>query len=217
MQNIGASYKDALSDQHLAFAQDLVSEAELIDECVEQVLVDAISSVPRELFVSPEFSSKIWDDCSLSIGYGREMLRPSLLVRMLGVLGLRKGMRILEVGCGCGYASAVMARAGAEVFALESVGLLAQRTRKLLDSLKYQSILVKRGDGLRGWAEHAPYSSIVVFDLYESIPAELLVQLDKNSGKMIGLVGTKERQVLTLWVSKAAGISIYELEEGCFL
>lgn len=199
------------------FAEEVVESAGIVDDETAEILVNAFASVPRDKFVQPAFNLRASDDIALPIGYGQTISKPSTVARMLGVIGIRKGMRVLEIGCGSGYCSAVMAAAGAQVFAVEYVGLLAQHTRKLLDSLGFQNVLIRRGDGRRGWAEHAPYDAIVISAAFENIEPELVAQLKNPGGRMIAPVGNSRGQILTLWEAKGGGVTLFQLEPCSFV
>jgi protein-L-isoaspartate(D-aspartate) O-methyltransferase len=118
---------------------------------------------------------------------------------MLGLIGLRRGMKVLEIGCGCGYTSALMAAAGARVFTVENQGFLAQSTRKRLDRLNFQNVIIHRADGEDGWKEHAPYDCVLVSKITREIPNELFGQLKKPGGRLLAPIGDATRQTLTLW------------------
>ena len=199
------------------FAAEIVERAGVIDEETATVLVDAFSVVPRDRFVSPALNLSAADDNALPIGFGQTISKPSTVARMLALIGLRPGMKILEVGCGSGYCSAVMAAAGAYVFALEYIGPLAQRTRRVLDGLNFQNVIVRSGDGRRGWAEHAPYDAIVVSAAFEKLDDELIKQLRTSGGRLVAPIGTAEEQILNLWCTKAAVVSRYQLEPCAFV
>jgi protein-L-isoaspartate(D-aspartate) O-methyltransferase len=201
----------------LRFAQSIVEKAGVLDEDTAEVLIQAFAAVPRDKFVSSAFNLRAWDDHALPIGYGQTISKPSTVARMLGLIGIRPGMRVLEIGCGSGYCSAVMASAGVQVFAVEYIGLLAQQTRRLLDSLNYQKILIRRGDGRRGWAEHAPYDAIVLSAAFEKIEPELVAQLVNPGGRMVAPVGDTRGQILSLWEAKGGGVTLYQLEPCNFV
>lgn len=205
------------SPASLRFAEKIVQAAGVLDEATAQTLIAAFSSVPRERFVSPAFASRAYDDISLPIGYKQTISKPSTVARMLGVVGIEKGMRVLEIGCGSGYCSAVMAQTGAQVFAIEYIGLLAQQTRRLLDSLDYHNILIRTGDGRKGWLEHAPYDVIVLSAAFERVEPELVAQLKNPGGRMVAPIGTERGQILTLWEAKGGGVTLYQLEPCNFV
>lgn len=206
-----------ISQHWLRYAEKVVEKAGVIDEQTCDVLVGAFAAVPRDQFVDPAFVSRATEDTALPIGYGQTISKPSTVARMLGLIGLRAGMRVLEIGCGSGYCSAVMAAAGAHVYAVEVVGLLAQRTRHLLDRLNYQTVMIRRGDGRRGWAEHAPYDAIILSAAFEKTEPELLAQLKNPGGRMVAPIGDTGGQILCLWEAKAGGVALYQLEPCNFV
>ena len=206
-----------ISPGWIRFAEGIVNKAGVIDDDTADVLIQAFAAVPRDKFVSQALDRRASEDTALPIGFGQTISKPSTVARMLGLIGLRPGMRVLEIGCGSGYCSAVMAAAGAQVFAVEYVGLLAQRTRKLLDSLNYHNILVRSGDGRRGWSEHAPFDAIVVSAAFQSVEPELISQLQNPGGRMIAPIGDTRGQILTLWEAKGGGVTLYQLEPCNFV
>ena len=209
--------RQPLSQGWMRFAENVVESAGILDDAVAQTLCEAFASVPRDKFVAPAFNLRATEDTALPIGFGQTISKPSSVARMLGLIGLEPGMRILEVGCGSGYCSAVMAAAGAQVFAVEYVGLLAQKTRRLLDTLNFHNILVRTGDGRRGWREHAPFDAIVISTAFEQIDPALLEQLRNPGGRMVAPVGNSRGQILCFWEAKAQGVVMYNLEASNFI
>jgi protein-L-isoaspartate(D-aspartate) O-methyltransferase len=194
--------KKIVSPLNLRYAEKIVDAAGIIDEETALCLIRAFAVVPRDQFIPSNLVHRVHDDISLPIGYSQTQFKPSVLARMLGVIGVRPGMRVLHIGCGSGYSSAVMASAGAMVYAVEKVGMLAQRTRKLLDALGYQNVLINRGEGKKGWLEHAPYDAIVVTTVFKEIEKEMFSQLVIPGGRMVAPIGDENSQVLTLWEAK---------------
>jgi protein-L-isoaspartate(D-aspartate) O-methyltransferase len=209
--------RKALSPGWVRFAENVVERAGVIEEDTANTLIHAFAAVPRDQFVSEAFNLRATEDTALPIGYGQTISKPSTVARMLALIGLRPGLRVLEIGCGSGYCSAVMAAAGASVFAVEFVGLLAQQTRRKLDALNFQNVLIRRGDGRRGWAEHAPYDAIVVSAAFETMEPELVSQLVNPGGRMVAPVGNTRGQILTLWEAKGGGVTMYQLEPCNFV
>lgn len=200
------------SPESVAFAEEMVNRAGIIDDDTANLLVRAIAAVPREKFFDDHQLVDSRDDVSLPIGYGQFSLRPSLAIRMLGLIGLKPGLKVLQIGTGNGYMAAVMASAGAYVFGMESVGILAQKSRKRLDALYLQNIIVRAGDGKKGWLEHTPYESILITAPFESIEPEVFRQLVKPGGRLVAVVGKPNDQRLCLWETKYGRIEQYQLE-----
>ncbi len=199
-------------EERLRFAEEVVLRAGVLDEETQEVLIKAFAAVPREQFLDPRFAAHAYQDIVLPIGYGQTIEKPSMLARMAALLGVRKGQRILEIGSGSGYSSAVLSATGARIFTVEGVGLLAQRTRHKLDNLKYGNVIIRRGSGTKGWSEYAPYDAILVSTPIASIDQELLDQLVRPGGRLVAPIGDAKAQNLTLWEAKASGISKYQLE-----
>ncbi|MDZ4784550.1 MAG: protein-L-isoaspartate O-methyltransferase [bacterium] len=193
------------------FSQMVVSQAGIADSEMEQKLLEAFTKIDRKKFVVTGYHNRIDEDVSLPIGYNQVSLKPSTLARMIGLLGVTKGMRVLEVGAGTGYGSAIMLHCGAQVLCIEQQGLMAQQTRKRLDALGYAKILFKAGDGLKGWPEHAPYDAILLNFPAKSPSEDLLSHLSKKNGKLVGAFGDLSSENLWLFESTET-LKSYQLE-----
>ncbi len=141
--------------------QRLVDEAAILNEDVERTVYQAFASIPRTGFVEGCPEQHALDDKDLPLPHGEFLTRPSIQVRMMALIGLRRRMRVLELGFGSGYLCAVMAAAGAQVFGLEQNTSVAQASRKQLDTLGLHGIVVRRGDGRKGWEDVGPFDAIV--------------------------------------------------------
>jgi protein-L-isoaspartate(D-aspartate) O-methyltransferase len=197
--SVRRSSKKPVSQARLRFAEEVLERAGVVDEIMHRNLVQAFATVPREMFVDNALAVRAMDDDALPIGFGQTISRPSTVARMLGLVGIERGMRVLEIGCGSGYCSAIMSALGAQVFAIEYIGPLAQQTRKRLDALGYYNILIHRGDGQKGWLEHAPYDAIVISAAFGQISDDLLVQIKTPGGKLIAPLGDAKSQTMYLW------------------
>lgn len=192
------------------FASEIVSRAGIIDDVTEGELLRAVTLVDRKKHLVTTYAERSHEDESFPIGFKQESLRPSTLVRMIGLLGIRKGMRVLEVGAGSGYGSTLMLTMGAEVFCIEREGLFAQQTRKKLDALGFSKILFKAGDGLRGWSDVGPFDAILITFPSEEPTKEILSQL-KEGGRLVGPFGAPGTEKLHLY-ERSAVMRHYELE-----
>jgi len=163
-------------------------------------LLEALRRVPRHLFVPENRRAEAYEDEPLAIGEGQTISQPYIVAFMTEALKLRGRERILEIGTGSGYQTAVLAELAAEVFSVEVIGELSRRAREELAGLGYGNIRFQTGDGSRGWAENAPYDGIIVTAAAEDIPAALPPQL-KDGGRLILPVGIGA-QVLVLIVRK---------------
>ena len=211
------AHKRNATQAWVRFAEAIVEKAGVLEDETAATLIKVFSTVPRDQFVPSAFAPRAAEDNALPIGFGQTISKPSTVARMLALIGLRRGMRVLEVGCGSGYCSALMAAAGAQVFAVEVVGLLAQQTRHLLDRLNYQNVLIRRGDGRKGWAEHAPYDAVVISACFDRVEPELVAQLKNPGGRMVAPIGNSAGQIMTLWEAKGGGVTLYQLEPCLFV
>jgi protein-L-isoaspartate(D-aspartate) O-methyltransferase len=151
-------------------------------------VVRAVSEVPRHLFLAEELQQYAYQDRALSIGFGQKTPEPYVVALMSELLGLRPGDKVLEIGTGCGYHTAILAAMGAEVYSIEIQPQLCHGAQSLLHGLGYSSIQVRCGNGLLGWPEEAPFNAIVVTGAYQQVPEPLLEQLADN-GCMVIPVG----------------------------
>ena len=192
------------------FARDIVGKAGIADPVMEEKLLGAFTTVERSKFIIAGYLDRVNEDIRIPIGFSQSSLKPSTLARMIGLLGIEKGMRVLEVGAGSGYGSALMLSCGAEVFCIEQAGLLAQQTRKKLDAMGFAKILFKAGDGLKGWPELAPFDAIIVTFPASEPSRELLSQLKKDTGRLVGVFG--EAGKVHLWLYDNSQSQPYQLE-----
>jgi protein-L-isoaspartate(D-aspartate) O-methyltransferase len=163
----------------------------------EDVLA-AMRSVPRHLFVPGPISVDPYADTPLPIGLGQTISQPFMVALMTSLLEVDVRSRVLEVGAGSGYQTAVLAEVAGEVFAVERLAALAERARATLARLGYDNIRLAIGDGARGWHEQAPFQGILVAAAADEVPPELLGQL-ADGGRLIVPVGRgRGDQVLTI-------------------
>ncbi len=159
-------------------------------------VIRAFSNIPRELFVPEDYKKFAYEDRPLPIGFGQTISQPYIAALMTEALHINKGDKVLEIGTGSGYQSAVLSYLGAKVYSIERVNELAGRAKDSLKALKLEAE-VNIGDGTLGWDEYAPYDRITVTAASENVPLPLLDQL-KNGGDIIAPIGTRWRQELTL-------------------
>lgn len=148
----------------------------------------AIACVPREAFVAPSDGDVAYDNRPLGIGCGQTISQPFIVALMSDLLDLAPGERVLEIGTGCGYQSAVLAELANEVLSLELVPELAAAAQRRLHHLGCERVHVRQGDGFRGWPEAAPFDAIIVTAAPERVPDALARQL-KPGGRLVVPVG----------------------------
>lgn len=149
----------------------------------------AMAKVPRHLFVPEGLRSSAYADEPLPIGEGQTISQPYIVAYMTEVLALRGGEKVLEVGTGSGYQTAILAEIAGTVWTIEIVTPLAERARAALDGLGFANIHYRIGDGSKGWPEEAPFDAVVVTAAAPRMPAGLEDQLAVG-GRMIVPVGT---------------------------
>jgi len=163
----------------------------------EERVLEAMRKVPRHAFVPEDMKSYAYQDEPLPIGEGQTISQPYIVAYMTEVLKLRADERILEVGTGSGYQTAILAELAKEVYTVEIIGTLSFRAQEVLRELGYQNIFFKIGDGTLGWKEYAPYDSIMVTAAPPSVPKALQDQL-RVSGKMIIPVGSEFQELMLI-------------------
>jgi protein-L-isoaspartate(D-aspartate) O-methyltransferase len=159
----------------------------------------AMRAVPRHLFVPDDMTHAAYDDSPLPIGHGQTISQPYMVAYMSELLRVNVRSRVLDVGAGSGYQSAVLAELAGEVFAVERIADLAARARERMAALGYRNVEVRHGDGTAGWAEHAPYDGIIVAAAATEAPPPLLEQLAEGGRLVIPLGPTHGDQVLTVY------------------
>lgn len=164
----------------------------------------AIAAVPRHEFVPPSQAEAAYADMPLPIGEGQTISQPYIVALMTELLELEPGERVLEVGTGCGYQTAVLAAMGCEVFSIERIGILAAAAAERLARLGYR-VHTRTGDGFAGWPEQAPFDAILVTAAPPRIPSSLTDQLAVNGRLVIPIGARHDVHTLTLVRRRADG------------
>ncbi len=152
-------------------------------------VMDAMAKVKRHELVPETQRCHAYENRPLPIGYGQTISQPYIVALMTDLLDLETGHSVLEVGTGSGYQAAILAECVEKVYTVEIIEPLGERARQDLQRLGYDNVAVRVGDGYYGWAEHAPFDSIVVTAAGNHIPPPLLEQL-KPGGKMVIPIGS---------------------------
>nr|WP_281414177.1 protein-L-isoaspartate(D-aspartate) O-methyltransferase [Rhizobium sp. BK619] len=161
----------------------------------DRSVIEAMRTVPREKFVAPGSEDFAYEDAPLSIGEGQTISQPFIVALMLEKAGLKAGDKVLEVGTGSGYASALMSRIARQVYSIERHERLALQARDRFETLGYRNIEVRVGDGSKGWPDAAPFDAIVVSAAAPEVPSALKEQLNLG-GRLIIPVGRGQEQRL---------------------
>ena len=179
-------------------------------------VLEAIRSVPRHLFVDEALAHRSYEDTALPIGYGQTLSQPYVVARM-SELALAKGRpkKVLELGSGSGYQTAILASLVDEICAIERIKPLVERARKQLRALRVRNVRLRHGDGLDGWASEAPFDLILGAAAPEHLPTQLLEQLAPG-GRLILPVGG-ERQQLMMVTATPEGYVEEAIEEVNFV
>ncbi|MFN3346640.1 MAG: protein-L-isoaspartate(D-aspartate) O-methyltransferase [Candidatus Bipolaricaulaceae bacterium] len=173
----------------------------------ERVLA-AMEKVPRHLFVPPEHLALAYEDRPLPIGLGQTISQPYIVALSTQALALSAADRVLEIGTGSGYQTAILAELAQEVFTVERIPALSQEAEERLRRLGYQNVRFRVADGTKGWPEEAPFAKILVTAAAPRVPPSLLAQLEEG-GRMVIPVGGRFDQDLWL-VRKQGGKPVYE-------
>ena len=155
----------------------------------DPAVLAAMRAVPRHVFVPPSLEQQAYADGPLPIGHGQTISQPYIVASMTEELRVGADSRVLEVGTGSGYQTAVLAEICREVYTIEIVPELHRHAREVLERLGYSNIHFKLGDGSLGWPEHAPYDGIIVTAAARDIPAALVEQLAEGGRLVIPLQG----------------------------
>ncbi|WP_413530407.1 protein-L-isoaspartate(D-aspartate) O-methyltransferase [Rahnella inusitata] len=160
----------------------------------DEKLLHAIEAVPRERFVDEAFQHKAYENTALPIGSGQTISQPYTVARMTELLRLKPSSRVLEIGTGSGYQTAILAHLVEHVFSVERIKGLQWQAKRRLKQLDLHNVSTRHGDGWQGWPSRGPFDAIIVTAAPPEIPQDLLQQLD-DGGVMILPVG-EENQIL---------------------
>jgi len=160
-------------------------------------ILDAMRRVPRHAFVPPESVEHAYEDHAMPIGQGQTISQPYMAAVMTQLLKLEPSDRVLEIGTGSGYQTAILSLLAREVITVERVSFLAESARRRLQTLGYKNITVVVGDGTLGCPEHAPYNAIIVTAGAPAVPLALKTQLAPN-GRLVCPVGPRNLQHLAV-------------------
>lgn len=184
----------------------------------DEVVLRAIGKVPRHVFVSEGMRWRAYENTALPIGQAQTISQPlvvGLMTQALLADGARK--RVLEVGTGCGYQAAVLAEVVHRVFTVERIRVLSMQARETLKQLNYRNIVFNYGDGMAGWAGHAPYDGIVVTAGTAAVPAAFVNQLSVGGRIVMPLGGKGAQQLVILDKQSDGSLSRRDLQGVAFV
>ena len=168
-------------------------------------VLDAMLELPRHLFVPEALQGRAYGDHALPIDANQTISQPYIVARMTELLEVDKNSRVLEIGAGSGYQTAVLARVAGQVYAIERIGELARQAQSRIRAMGIYNATVKCFDGTLGWSAHAPYDAVLVAAGGPEVPEPLLAQL-KAGGRLVIPVGqTRESQRLVRVVREEGG------------
>jgi len=178
-------------------------------------VLEVMGQVPRHIFLDEALSHRAYEDTSLPIGYGQTLSQPYIVARMTELLLRHEPARVLELGTGSGYQTAVLSQLFGQIYSVERIKPLQDRARERLRQLNIRNVMLKHADGGMGWPERGPFDGIIVTAAPKEVPAELLDQL-ADGGVLVAPVG-EEHQVLVEIIRNGDRFERRELEPVRFV
>ncbi|MEJ8858091.1 protein-L-isoaspartate(D-aspartate) O-methyltransferase [Variovorax robiniae] len=185
-------------------AKTIFATSYLGKAALRRLVMEAMGKVPRHEFVPFELRPYAYVDSPLPIGFGKTISQPFIVAVMTDLLDVQPTDRVLEVGTGLGYQSAVLSELAQRVYSVELIDELASQARRRLADLGCSNVEIKVGNGCNGWLEHAPFDKVIVTAAPELIPPALTYQL-KPGGKMVIPAGLPDAQQLIVVEKDASG------------
>ena len=193
----------------------MVAEQLLARGIRDERIIEAFLTVPRHLFVDPAVRSRAYDGCSFPIGYNQTISQPFIQAAMMQHLGIASTDRILEIGTGSGYQTAILSLIAREVCSIERIEALSAAAETVLKEIPTGRIRLRAGDGSAGWPYYAPFDKIIVSAAMSQRPEELMSQL-ADGGDLIAPVQDVEEQ-LVLYSKKGEEIKEQKLSRCSFV
>lgn len=175
----------------------------------DERLLSAMEEIPRHLFVDSELSGSAYNDCALSIGENQTISQPYMVALMTELLELKGNEKVLEIGTGSGYQTAILSKLASEVFSIERVEGLSLKADKLLHDLGFNNVKTSVSDGTTGLPDEGPYDGIIVTAGAPEVPQSYIDQL-RTDGRLVIPVGSRSSQILMQIRKTLSGIKISE-------
>lgn len=203
-------------DRYGTIRERMVQEQLIGRGISDELVLEALGTVPRHCFVDDALQSRAYGDFPLPISSGQTISQPYIVASMTQALGLTGEETVLEIGTGSGYQAALLSRLCRQVYTVERINVLLAGARKIFDQLRYFNIVAKLDDGTLGWPENAPYDAIMVTAGGPEVPEPLLDQL-ADPGRLVIPVGDQHLQDLQLVEKKNGEITMRILEKVRFV
>ena len=205
------------SDDEFAIRRRQMVERQLVPRGItDQGVLEAMTRLPRHLFVEEALSAQAYSDNALPIGSKQTISQPYIVALMTELLKVGPEDRVLEIGTGSGYQTALLASLAKEVYSVERLRALWQRARAALRDLGLDNVHLRVGDGTEGWPEEAPFTRIIVTAGAPGVPAPLLAQLE-TGGRMVIPVGDEKLQEVQVVVKGPTGIRTERYDQCVFV
>ena len=186
-------------------------EEQLVERGVKNLSVlEAMSRVPRHLFAQDSLQHRAYGDTPLPIGENQTISQPYIVGAMTEALALKGEERVLEIGTGSGYQTAIIAELCRQVFTIERLNNLSRKAQNILESLNYMNIVFKMFDGTYGWPDQAPFDAILITASAPEIPDSLVKQLG-DGGRLVAPLGGADKQKLVVLTKKGDRVSRRDL------
>jgi protein-L-isoaspartate(D-aspartate) O-methyltransferase len=179
-------------------------------------VIAAMQKIPRHIFMPEALRGQSYGDSALPIGEGQMISQPYIVAYMSEALGLQGHERVLEIGTGSGYQTAVLSRLGGRIYSVERIRSLLEQARKVLDLLECRNVITRLFDGSYGWKDEGPFDAILVTAAAPAVPRPLMEQL-KVGGRMIVPIGSRDSQRLVRFHRGPRGLQEEELQECHFV
>jgi len=202
--------RPGLTDDPLVRARQTMIDRDLVARGIRDLRVlEAMDSIPRERFVPESLRAHAYEDRPLPIGEQQTISQPYMVARMTELLNLKGTEKVLEIGTGSGYQTAVLASLAETVYSIEIIPTLGQRAKTLLHQLGFTNVNLKVGDGFFGWEEHAPFDAVLVTAAAPKIP-EMLWRQVREGGRLIMPLGKEGQTQQLVRVKKLDGKQLIE-------